>query len=330
MIIRDRLINSGTAAHSERSIRYFAQAIRCSRFDVRCIHEIEGHCTFDERKMSLNAIAKVIPKLRHRNANGSAVYVRPNQAFALADDVSRSTIDRMLDDDQKIAAAIRTSPLSYQVWIPLAGPLNPVDPILCVSACERLVVLYDTDPGVAHRDSFGRVPGFFNRKAEYEVDGNWPLVIMDNPLSQFRGYDRTLLDEAERSIDTQPKLLDQRSVGGVQNISNNNNIAKDNYLGLIQILNCGNVIGTYSAISTDTLFCHWLTNMERNGYILPKRSNNTGVDRSQRDLDILRSMYTAGVPYHTALEALEAGSDEAEDKGDRYVNHLISTVWGDH
>ena len=328
MILREALINDGTARHSERAIRMFSQAVNCSVFDVRCIDDGAGGCTFHELGMSLDAIARVIPKLRHRNATGSGVFIRPCRPFALADDVSAGTIDGMLDDGVCIAAVIETSPESFQVWVPLAGSLQSVDPALCVAACERLAELYGTDPGVAHLDSFGRAPGFRNRKPEHDHDGITPLVLISNRHTGFRGYDQTLLDEARRLVANHPKLLVERSVGGVLN-AHDHDLDTPDYLGPIEVLNDGHHVVIFSAISTDLLFEQWLADMVGAGYALPLRPDGSGVDRSQRALDVLRSMHTAGVPQDTAQAALETGSDKAQNRGPRYPQHLISTVWGE-
>ena len=324
MIIHEAFINDGTAKHSERAIRKFAKAIKCSVFDVRCLDDRTGGCTFSEREMPLDAIARVIPKLRHRNVNGSGVFIRPCHPFALADDVCAGTLERMLGDDLRIAAVIETSPGSHQIWVPLAGPLRTVDPMQCVAACERLEELYGTDPGVAHRDSFGRAPGFWNRKPEHDCAGTFPLVIMLNRHSGFRGHDRTLLEEASRIAIDNPQHLAERSVGAV--LSNQHDDT-DTYLGHIEVQENGHTVAKFSAISTDNLFENWLINMQIAGYELPDRSDRPGMDRSQRDLDVLRSMHTAGVPCMTAQDALEEGSDKAEKRGHGYVRHLIKTVW---
>ena len=212
-IIRGALVNHGKAAHSERAIRLFAHALQCNTFDVRCINDTTGKCTFDERGMSLEAFARVVPKLRHRNVNGSGVFIRPCRPFAFADDVQDGTLDRMLDDGQRIAAVIETSPKSFQVWVPLAGPLRTINPILCAAACDHLAGLYGTDPGVAHRDSFGRAPGFRNRKPVHGRDGKSPLVEMSNRHSGFKGYDRLLSEEARRIVANEPEPLGKRSAG---------------------------------------------------------------------------------------------------------------------
>jgi hypothetical protein len=272
----------------------------------------------------------VIPKLRHRNANGSGILFRPCLPFALADDVSAGMLERMLDDNLRIAAVIETSPRSFQIWVPLAGALQAIDDAICAAACERLVELYGTDYGVAHRDSFGRAPGFRNRKPEYEdSDGNFPLVEMANRHCGFRGYDNTLLDEARRLAADHSELLAERSVGGVLNAHDPaTSTNTDDYLGPIEVLENGQHVVTFSAISTIHLFDRWLADMHAAGCEAPRRADYSGIDRSQRDLDVLRSMHMAGVPHDTAEAALEAGSDKAQERGSPYVQHLMRAVWG--
>lgn len=328
--IREPLINAGDAAHSERAIRKFSMALRCETFDVRCLHDTDGNCTFNEPSMSLDALCRVIPKLRHRNANGSGVFIRPCLPFALADDVPLGTIDRILDDGYRIAAVIETSPASHQVWIPLAGPLQTVEQETCAAANERLVELYGTDPGVVHRDSFGRAPGFRNRKPEHDHDGITPLVIVSNRLSGFRGYDRVLLEEARHLATNNHQLSDQRSVGAVPNVNPDVTDPTSAYdHDPIEITDHGEPVVTFSAVLTDDLFDTWLTNMMRSGYRLPLKPRSDEVDRSQRDLDVARRMQKAGVPRHTAQAALMAGSDKAQGRNAaKYSQHVVSAVWG--
>jgi hypothetical protein len=331
VIIRETLINDGRARHSERAIRLFSKALNCFVFDVRCLDDRSGGCTFSERGISIDAIARVIPKLRHRNANGSGVLVRPCLSFAFADDVSAGTLERMLDDNLRIAAVTETSPRSFQVWVPLAGSLQTIDEFVCAAACERLVELYGTDHGVAHRNSFGRAPGFSNRKPEHgDRDGTSPLVKMANRHCGFRGYDRTLLGEAYRLAVNHPKPLAERSVGPVLNgHDHTTSDDADEFLGPIEVLQGGNYVATFSAISTNHLFSRWLTEMQAAGCELPRRAGGSGTDRSQRDLDVLRSMHMAGVPHDTAEGALEAGSDKAQERGSSYTQHLMRAVWGE-
>jgi hypothetical protein len=326
MTFSKALINEGNAGHSERAIRYLSEAIRCPTFDVRCIHDSTGDCTFNELQMSVEVIAKVITKLRHRNANGSGIIIRPCLPFALADDLSSGTIDRLLDDGYLIAAVVETSPGSHQVWIPLGGELSDISQTVCAAACERLNDLYEADMGVVHRDSFGRAPGFFNRKPKHEVNGRYPLVTMVNRLSGFRGYDRTLLAEAEQIVSKRPKPLAKRSVGAVLN-NNYQASNSDDYLGPIEVWEKGKKVSDFTAISTDHLFDQWLSDMLGSGYVLPIRSDGSDIDRSQRDLHVLRSMRTAGVSLGVAQAALEKGSDKAQERDDKYVQQRLETAW---
>jgi hypothetical protein len=125
-----------------------------------------------------------------------------------------------------------------------------------------------------------------------------------------------------------PQHLIERSVGGVL-LAHDHDIDTPDDLGPIEVLNAGFHVVTFSTISTDHLYDRWLIDMQADGYQVPNRSNEPRADRSQRDLDVLRSMHTAGVPQDTAQAALEAGSDKAQGRDSRYLEHLISTVWGE-
>lgn len=318
------IISEGTATHSERAIRRFAAALKCQVFDIRCIHDTTGECTFNERRMAFDTIVRLIPKLRQRNATGNGVYVRPCGSFAFVDDVRDGSLARMLDDGIQIAVVIRTSPGSNHVWVPLAGPLRPNKPGDCVAACEWLADLYGTDHGVVHADSFGRMPGFRNRKPKHEIDGKSPLVEMVNRFCGFRGYDRSLLAKAHRIAESRLQPLSTRSGGPVLS---NSPIMPD-VLEIFEVRAGEKHLATFSAIDADRLFGQWLKEMIGEGYELPRRQDSQEIDRSQRDLDILRSMQLAGVPPETARKALEAGSDKAQERGASYADRLISAVWG--
>jgi len=199
---------------------------------------------------------------------------------------------------------------------------------VCVAACERLEELYGTDPGVIHRDSFGRAPGFRNRKPEHDCNGKCPLVVMSNRHSVFRGYDRDLLEEAKRmAANTQHP--GKRSAGAVLTSDADPTSHIDDDHGTIEVFQDGKHVVTFSPVSVDLLYQQFLDEMTRSGYILPQRPNGTGVDRSQRDLDVLRWMSNSGVPCNVAQEALEARSDKASERGPSYIQHLISAVWGE-
>jgi hypothetical protein len=323
------LANTGAAAHSERALRRFAEAVLCFQFDVRCIDDTTGKCTFNETGMPFGAIAQVVPKLRQRNANGSAVFIRPCRPFAFADDVPAMTLPRMLDDGLRIAAVIETSPGSFQVWVPLGSNNHGIEPKLCVAACERVQELYETDYGVVHSDSFGRAPGFRNRKSKHRTADGYPLVTMLNQHSHFRGYDRTLLDEAREIAGARTQPLDKRSVGAVQSPSGHIPSSTNADLGPLEIWDGERHVVTLPAVDIDSLYEEWLAVMIRSGYAPPWRQHGPGVDRSKQDLNVIRSMAYAGVTPDIAARALLEGSDKAQERGPGYVAHILEAIYGE-
>ena len=136
------------------------------------------------------------------------------------------------------------------------------------------------------------------------------------------------MKEARRKVANNPQHLAERSVGGVLN-AHDHEIAIPDDLGPIEVLEGGRHVVTFSAISTDHLFNRWLADMRAAGYCLPRRPDDSDTDRSQRDLDVLRSMHTAGVPPDTTQAALEAGSDKAQERRPSYVHHLMRAIWGE-
>jgi len=139
-----------------------------------------------------------------------------------------------------------------------------------------------------------------------------------------------LLAEAHRMVANNPQLLAERSVGAVLSAPDHDHaIGTPDDLEPIEVLSAGRHVVTYSAISIGALLENWLADMMASGYALPPRTKGRpGTDRSQRDLDVLRSMCTAGVPQDTAQAALETGSDKAQGRrGNSYVQYLMSAVW---
>jgi hypothetical protein len=99
-------------------------------------------------------------------------------------------------------------------------------------------------------------------------------------------------------------------------------------LEALSVYDRGKLIVTFSPVDPDTLYDEWLAEMMADGYQLPIRADGSGVDRSQRDIDVARSMAEAGVPPEIAAQALLAGSDKAQERGEGYVHHVLAAVWG--
>jgi len=137
-----------------------------------------------------------------------------------------------------------------------------------------------------------------------------------------------LLAEAHRMVANNPQLLAERSVGAVLFARDHSNSIPDD-LGPIEVYAGADRLVTFSPVIIDDLFERWLSDMQAAGYVPPPRSSDPRADRSQRDLDVLRSMHTAGVPQDAARAALKAGSDKAQDRGPSYLHHLIRAAWGE-
>ena len=81
------------------------------------------------------------------------------------------------------------------------------------------------------------------------------------------------------------------------------------------------------AINPSTLYVSWLADLASKGYTPPTRHDGSGIDRSLQDIHVLRSMADAGVPRDTATEALHHGSEKAQERGESYVEHIVSAIW---
>ena len=101
----------------QRLVRLQLRAMGCERFDLGIKR--------DAREMSLREgqgsieIAEAIKWLRHENAKGAHIYVRPAglHALSLIDDVSTEAIARMKVEGFEPAVVVETSPNNFQVWL---------------------------------------------------------------------------------------------------------------------------------------------------------------------------------------------------------------------
>ncbi len=144
---------------------------------IRIIDSATGRCAFnDEWRAGRLVRPSHADFLRARNAHGGHIYFRPsNRRHVLLDDIDAATLDRLAADGLTPALVIETSPENLQVWITFSGQdLLPSEEAAIASELARR---YGGDPGAAHRDQFGRLPGFRNRKIDYRSPtGGFPLV----------------------------------------------------------------------------------------------------------------------------------------------------------
>jgi RepB DNA-primase N-terminal domain len=101
----------------ERLVRLQLRAMGCERFDIG-IKRDAGEMILRERQAAID-IEKTIKWLRHENAKGAHIYIRPAGAHSLSllDDLSWEAIKRMKAEGYEPAAVVETSPNNFQAWL---------------------------------------------------------------------------------------------------------------------------------------------------------------------------------------------------------------------
>ena len=99
-----------SAAIVERLVRIQLRAMGCDLFDIG-IKRDAGEMILREGQGAIE-IEKTIKWLRHENAKGAHIYVRPTGAHSLSllDDLSAEAIERMRADGFEPAVTVETSP----------------------------------------------------------------------------------------------------------------------------------------------------------------------------------------------------------------------------
>lgn len=124
--------------------------------------------------------------LKHRNARGGHVYLRPaGTEFVLVDDATAVALAAIRRDGLSPAAVVETSPENYQVWFRFPDQLGR-DIATCVA--QVLAIRYDADLASAEFRHLGRAAGFTNRKAKYaDEDGRYPPVRLVEGTGEVTG-----------------------------------------------------------------------------------------------------------------------------------------------
>ena len=109
----------------ERLVRLQLRAMGCERFDVG-IKRDAGEMILREGQGAIE-IEETIKWLRHENAKGAQIYVRPTGAHGLSllDDLSSEAMERMKAEGFEPAVVVETSPNNFQAWLPTARFSTP-------------------------------------------------------------------------------------------------------------------------------------------------------------------------------------------------------------
>ena len=166
-------------------------AIGASRLEVGVFHEQHGMIL---RTWTPDQVRRSIPWLRHQNALGNHIYIRPVDSLGtvLLDDLDAHGVSAMRRDGLQPAAVVETCPGNYQCWIRLIhnrwGQRICPDLIRCLLAW--LANVYRADPRCIDWRHFGRLSGFTNPKPRHtRQDGRQPYVLLRyaHPLVATRG-----------------------------------------------------------------------------------------------------------------------------------------------
>src|SRR6266446_2658648 len=150
----------------ERLVRVQLRAMGCERFELG-IRRDAGEMILREGQGAIE-IAEAIKWLRHENAKGAHIYVRPAGAHSLSllDDLSSETIERMKAEGFEPAVVVETSPNNFQAWLNHGQVL---DTAMSTHAAKLLAERFGGDPSSADWRHFGRLAGFTNPKPERQL-----------------------------------------------------------------------------------------------------------------------------------------------------------------
>src|SRR5713226_2318861 len=141
--------------------------MRCERFDLG-IRRDAGEMILREGQGAFEVEA-TIKWLRHENAKGAHIYIRPGgiHGLSLIDDLTVEAIDRMKAEGFEPAVVVETSPNNFQAWLNHGRVLEAA---MSTRAAKELVERFGGDPSSANWRHFGRLAGFTNPKRERQAE----------------------------------------------------------------------------------------------------------------------------------------------------------------
>jgi len=150
----------------KQMVRSQLRAMGCERFDIG-IKRDTGQMILREAQGTIE-IEEAIKWLRHENAKGAHIYVRPAglHALSLIDDLSPEAIELMKEEGFEPAVVVETSPNNFQAWLNHGQVL---DTAASTRAAKALVEQFGGDPSSADWKHFGRLAGFTNPKRERQL-----------------------------------------------------------------------------------------------------------------------------------------------------------------
>ena len=149
-----------------RLVRSQLRAMGCARFDLG-VRRDGGEMVLREVQDAV-AVAAAVKWLRHENAKGAHVYIRPAGVhnLSLLDDLTAEAIEGMKAEGFEPAVVVETSPNNFQVWLNHGVILSAAR---STAAAKQLAERFEGDPSSADWRHFGRLAGFTNPKPERQL-----------------------------------------------------------------------------------------------------------------------------------------------------------------
>jgi DNA primase RepB-like protein len=206
----------------ERLVRVQLRAMGCERFDIG-IKRDAGEMILREGQGAVEVEA-TIKWLRHENAKGSHIYVRPAGAHCLSliDDLSAEAIDRMKAEGFEPAVVVETSTDNFQAWLNHGQVLEAP---MSTRAAKELVERFGGDRSSADWRHFGRLAGFTNPKRERQLpSGMRPFArlrsatgrVYSRAVEFLAGITKNDESEAAREEEIRPQRRRGRERAGVK------------------------------------------------------------------------------------------------------------------
>lgn len=216
---------------SRRAASEFFRALQAP-LDIGLVYpprpgEIRGRGRwYGENIRDLSELLKLLDRAAAANCAGAAVFIRLHAlgrednnslhvGVVLVDDLSRAAISAMERDGLPGCAVVETSPANFQVWVRLANE-SEITRSCATSAARYLAATYGGDPKAVGAHQPGRLPGFTNRKPQYETSGRYPFVRLRSSMPGLIGAGARRVLEAIRE-DERPALAQPARVGAPGN-----------------------------------------------------------------------------------------------------------------
>jgi len=153
-----------------------------------------------QRTWSAAEVGQGVPWLKHENAQGNDIYIRPagSVGLVLLDDLNGPAIARLTGDGLAPAVVVQTSPRNFQAWIRVSG--QPISQNQATAAARILAERYGGDPNSADWRHFGRLAGFTNRKRVHQRNGVHPYVLVHEATGAVAAQAAQLLMAAQEAL----------------------------------------------------------------------------------------------------------------------------------